>query len=100
MCVYVLLLIRVRPGPDDRQPQRWCSKLPVQQRYTSLLLWANCSAAVRYSGAAAQACRPVAWGVETRRQHPALLCGALCSTPSALRHRPANSSMLFAEGVG
>ena len=37
MCVYVLLLIRVRPGPDDRQPQRWCSKLPVQQRYTSLL---------------------------------------------------------------
>ena len=67
MCVYVLLLIRVRPGPDDRQPQRWCSKLPVQQRYTSLLLWANCSAAVRYSGAAAQACRPVAWGVETRR---------------------------------
>ena len=38
MCVYVLLLIRVRPGPDDRQPQRWCSKLPVQQRYTSLLI--------------------------------------------------------------
>ena len=38
MYVYVLLLIRVRPGPDDRQPQRWCIKLPVQQRFTAKLL--------------------------------------------------------------